>query len=99
PDAEIPYFRAPGGNFTDRLVRVADEFAMTSLYWEVDPRDWDHPEGETDTAHVERVVTEVRRHVRDGSIVLSHDFNQPGTIKAYETLLPHLTDKFSLGLP
>jgi peptidoglycan/xylan/chitin deacetylase (PgdA/CDA1 family) len=99
PEADIPYFRAPGGNFTERLVTVADALGMTSLYWEVDPRDWDQPEGETDAAHVERVVTEVERLVRPGSIVLSHDFEQPNTVDAYAILLPWLTERFELGFP
>jgi peptidoglycan/xylan/chitin deacetylase (PgdA/CDA1 family) len=99
PDAPIPYFRAPGGIFTDRLVSVADEYQMKSLYWEVDPRDWDHTADADDAKHVERVVAEVRRDVRPGSIVLSHDFNQPQTIVAYEQLLPYLTEKYQLGLP
>ena len=99
PDAEIPYFRAPGGNFTDRLVTVADTLGMTSLYWEVDPRDWDQPEEETDAAHVERVVAEVEKLVRPGSIVLSHDFEQPNTVDAYAILLPWLTERFELGFP
>jgi peptidoglycan/xylan/chitin deacetylase (PgdA/CDA1 family) len=99
PGAAVPFFRAPGGNFTDRLVSVADEYDMSSLYWEVDPRDWDHPEDETDAAHVKRVVAEVRKHVRPGSIVLSHDFNQPDTVEAYEQLLPWLVDHYTLGIP
>src|SRR6185312_16486354 len=52
PDAKIPFFRAPGGNFTDRLVGVAGDGGMTSLYWQVDPRDWDHPEKETEPQHI-----------------------------------------------
>jgi peptidoglycan/xylan/chitin deacetylase (PgdA/CDA1 family) len=99
PDAEIPYFRAPGGNFTERLVTVADALGMTSLYWEVDPRDWDQPEDETDAAHVERVVAEVEKLVRPGSIVLSHDFRQANTVDAYAILLPWLTERFELGFP
>jgi peptidoglycan/xylan/chitin deacetylase (PgdA/CDA1 family) len=99
PDAQIPYFRAPGGNFTDALVGAADDLAMTSLYWEVDPRDWARPGDEDDAEHVDRVVAEVEKHVRNGSIVLSHDYNQPQTIVAYETLLPWLTERFTLGLP
>jgi peptidoglycan/xylan/chitin deacetylase (PgdA/CDA1 family) len=99
PGAEIPFFRAPGGNFTDRLVSVAEQDGMTSLYWEVDPRDWEHPAGETATQHVTRVVTDIRRHVRPGAIVLSHDFNQPDTIQAYAKLLPWLTENFVIGLP
>ncbi|MGK5679011.1 polysaccharide deacetylase family protein [Actinoplanes sp. URMC 104] len=99
PDAEIPFFRAPGGNFTERLVTVAGQDAMTSLYWEVDPRDWDHPEKETAEQHVARVVGDVQKNVRPGAIVLSHDFNQPDTVAAYEKLLPWLVDNFALGIP
>ena len=99
PDAKIPYFRAPGGNFTDRLVKTAYGDGMTSLYWEVDPRDWEHPEGETAEQHVKRIVTQVRKETRPGAIVLSHDFNQPDTTKAYEELLPWLVDNFEVGVP
>ncbi|MEV4347625.1 polysaccharide deacetylase family protein [Actinoplanes sp. NPDC049596] len=99
PGAEIPFFRAPGGNFTDRLVAVAGGAGMTSIYWQVDPRDWDHPEGETDAQHVDRVIAAVQKHVKPGSIVLSHDFGQPDTIAAYEKLIPWLKAKFTLGLP
>ncbi|WP_433297560.1 polysaccharide deacetylase family protein [Actinoplanes sp. CA-030573] len=99
PDAQIPFFRAPGGNFTDRLVGVAATAGMTSLYWQVDPADWDHKPGETDAAHTDRVIAEVKKHARPGSIILSHDFNQPDTIAAYENLLPWLKENFTLGIP
>ncbi|MDY7086013.1 MAG: polysaccharide deacetylase family protein, partial [Actinomycetota bacterium] len=99
PDAKIPFFRAPGGNFTERLVGVASKTGMTSLYWEVDPRDWEHPEKETEQQHIARIVGDVRKQVRPGAIVLSHDFNQPATIKAYEKLLPWLAENFTLGIP
>ncbi|GAB1694184.1 hypothetical protein KRM28CT15_59870 [Krasilnikovia sp. M28-CT-15] len=99
PGAEIPYFRAPGGNFTDRLVRTAAAQDMTSLYWEVDPRDWEHLPGEGDAAHVDKVVDGVKHAIRPGSIVLSHDFSQPDTIEAYQRLLPWLAKNFRLGLP
>jgi len=99
PGAAIPFFRAPGGNFTDRLVETAYADGMTSLYWEVDPRDWEHPEEEDRKAHVEKIVKSVQLEVRPGAIVLSHDFNQPDTITAYEKLLPWLKSRFTLGLP
>jgi peptidoglycan/xylan/chitin deacetylase (PgdA/CDA1 family) len=98
PGARIPFFRAPGGNFTDRLVGVAQGQGMSSLYWAVDPRDWDHPKGETDTAHVAQVIKEVRK-VKPGSIILSHDFNQPDTIEAYSKLLPWLKSNFTITIP
>jgi peptidoglycan/xylan/chitin deacetylase (PgdA/CDA1 family) len=99
PDAQIPFFRAPGGNFTDALVQTAYADGMTSLYWEVDPRDWDQPAGEDDATHVEKIVKGVQKDVRPGSIVLSHDFDQPDTVLAYEQLLPWLTENFQLGVP
>ncbi|MEU4559654.1 polysaccharide deacetylase family protein [Actinoplanes sp. NPDC023936] len=99
PGAPIPYFRAPGGNFTVRLVDVAYSGGMTSLYWDVDPRDWYHPAGESDADHVKRVVAEVRKNTRPGSIILSHDFNQPATTTAYQQLMPWLTSNFTVGLP
>jgi len=99
PGAPIPFFRAPGGNFTEPLVQAAYADGMTSLYWQVDPRDWDHPAGEDETTHVDKVVDGVQKSVRPGSIVLSHDFNQPDTITAYERVLPWLTQNFQLGLP
>ncbi|WP_309238253.1 polysaccharide deacetylase family protein [Actinoplanes aureus] len=99
PDAEIPYFRAPGGNFTGRLVSVAYQDRMTSLYWEVDPRDWFHPAGESFEQHVKRIVGDVKKYTRPGSIVLAHDYNQPATTEAFERLMPWLTKNFQLGLP
>jgi peptidoglycan/xylan/chitin deacetylase (PgdA/CDA1 family) len=99
PDADIPYFRAPGGFFTDRLVSVAGDYGMISIYWEVDPRDWERQDGESDEQHVDRVVRTVRTELRPGGIVLSHDFNQPGTITAYERLLPYIAGSFRTGLP
>jgi peptidoglycan-N-acetylglucosamine deacetylase len=99
PGAPIPFFRAPGGNFSDALVRTAYADGMTSLYWEVDPRDWEHADGEDDASHVEKIVKSVQKDLKPGAIVLSHDFNQPDTILAYEQLLPWLKDKFELGLP
>jgi peptidoglycan/xylan/chitin deacetylase (PgdA/CDA1 family) len=99
PGAEIPFFRAPGGNFTDALVQTAYVDGMTSLYWEVDTRDWEHDEKFDAAAHVERIIKSVQKETRPGAIVLSHDFNQPTTIQAYEVLLPWLAARFELGIP
>jgi peptidoglycan-N-acetylglucosamine deacetylase len=99
PGAPVPFFRAPGGNFTDRLVSEAYAEGMASLYWQVDPQDWNHLPLETDAVHIERVVRTVQATVRPGSIILSHDFNQPDTIAAYERLLPYLTQRYETGVP
>jgi peptidoglycan/xylan/chitin deacetylase (PgdA/CDA1 family) len=96
PGAQIKYMRAPGGNFTPAFVKVIHELGMKPIYWSVDPRDWDHPSGESPAAHHTKVVSIIRRHVRPGSIVLSHDYGQPETITAYESLLPWLRRHFRL---
>jgi peptidoglycan/xylan/chitin deacetylase (PgdA/CDA1 family) len=96
PNAKIRFFRAPGGNFTPGVVDVAAQLGMSSLYWKVDPRDWDHPKGETDAQHRARVIARVKKHTHSGSIVLSHDYAQPDTISAYRTLLPWLKKRYQL---
>ncbi|GAB2598491.1 hypothetical protein Aab01nite_74510 [Paractinoplanes abujensis] len=96
PQAKIKYFRAPGGNFTPRLVAVAQQLKMTSIYWDVDPRDWSHRKGETSAAHQAKVISSVARHCRPGAIVLSHDYAQPDTIKAYKKLIPWLKKRYTL---
>lgn len=96
PDARIGHFRAPGGFFTARLVAVAAEFGMKSQYWEVDPRDWERLPGLTDEAHADKIIRIVQAETRPGSMVLSHDFQQPTTITAYETLIPWLKERFAL---
>jgi peptidoglycan/xylan/chitin deacetylase (PgdA/CDA1 family) len=99
-DVPIKYFRAPGGNFTADLVAKAHELGMESIYWDVDPQDWNHKPDANHPAHVNRVISEVKRHVRQGSIILSHDNVQPDTIVAYQTLIPWLKQYFTLeGLP
>jgi peptidoglycan-N-acetylglucosamine deacetylase len=98
PDAKIAYFREPGGNFTAASVQVAKELGMAALGWSVDPDDWDlkrYPEGPAMTRHIEATL---RRHIKPGSIVLSHDGGgqRECTVAAYKALLPDLTKKYTL---
>jgi peptidoglycan-N-acetylglucosamine deacetylase len=96
PGAKIPYFRAPGGNFTRNLVTMAHGYGMQSIYWKVDPWDWNH-KGLSDGAHIARVIADVQRNTVPGAIVLSHDNGQPDTIEAYKTLIPWLKARFTLA--
>lgn len=100
PTAKIQYFRAPGGHFDPRLVGIARSMGMTSLYWQVDPRDWDvakHGRGQT---MVDQIVKVVQKDTRPGSIVLSHDNLKPDTVTAYRHLMPWLKSRFTLtGVP
>jgi peptidoglycan-N-acetylglucosamine deacetylase len=97
PDAQIKYFRHPGGNFTQDAVGVAAEMGMASIGWDVDPRDWDSTlSGATLTNHI---VQTLRTKVRPGSIVLSHDAggDRTCTMAAYRQMLPELAAKFTLA--
>jgi peptidoglycan/xylan/chitin deacetylase (PgdA/CDA1 family) len=95
-DVPIKYFRAPGGNFTADLVAKGRSMGMAPIYWDVDPQDWNHSNDANDAAHIARVIAEVKRQVRQGSIILSHDNVQPDTIVAYQTLVPLLKQHFTL---
>jgi peptidoglycan/xylan/chitin deacetylase (PgdA/CDA1 family) len=104
PVARVTYFRAPGGRFTKRLVKIAKSMGMVSLHWTVDPQDWDRNTYGSGTTMVKHVVSVVKRKTKPGAIILSHDMNTPATIKAYATLLPWLKHRFTLiplpaGLP
>jgi peptidoglycan-N-acetylglucosamine deacetylase len=96
PDAPVRYFRAPGGNFTPSLVRVAREQGMSPLFWNVDPRDWDSAQFGFGASMVNHIVSSVERSVGPGMIVLSHDCKHPDTITAYRTLLPWLASRYTL---
>ncbi len=97
PGTPIRYFRAPGGNFTPGLIAKAKDMGMASIYWDADPSDWNHSKDADDAAHIKRVIAEVKKQVRQGSIVLSHDNKQPDTIIAYRTLIPFLKQYFALA--
>jgi len=93
PGAAVKWFRAPGGNFTTGLVSLATSLGMGSLYWSVDPRDWDNSTYGTGPSMVNHVVSTVESQVRPGSVILSHDRKEhPDTITAYRTLIPWLLD-------
>lgn len=96
PDAKIRYMRAPGGNFTPALVKISAEMGMHSIYWKVDPRDWDQPETESHNAHRDKIIRSVKKHTHAGAIVLSHDYAQPATIEAYRVLIPYLRKRYQL---
>jgi peptidoglycan-N-acetylglucosamine deacetylase len=97
PDAQIKYFRHPGGNFTPSAVRIATELGMVSLGWTVDPSDWNLQKwpGDQMTQHI---ITNVRNNTKPGGIILSHDGggDRSATIAAYKTLLPELKQQFTL---
>lgn len=89
PDADIPYFRHAGGNWTASAVSVSRAMDMEPIHWEVDPKDWD-PEQEADD-----IGYDLRAQTRAGSIVLLHDgaSNQEEMFPALREVLPEWIDE------
>jgi peptidoglycan/xylan/chitin deacetylase (PgdA/CDA1 family) len=59
-------FRPPGGAYDWRVVSDAKSLGMTTVIWDVDPRDWSRPgSGE--------IYSRVVSNTKPGSIILLHD--------------------------
>lgn len=94
-DTPVRYFRAPGGNWSARVIDTAAAAGMQPLGWSVDPRDWARP-------GVPAIVSTVQRTVHPGAIVLLHDGGgrREQTLAALEQLLPWLKAKgYTFGFP
>ncbi len=80
-------FRSPGGIFSDELVTAVEEHDCKSVLWSwrQDTRDWSKPT-------VDKVVRTVLDNLRDGDIILFHDYNTSGspTPEALRIILPEL---------
>jgi peptidoglycan/xylan/chitin deacetylase (PgdA/CDA1 family) len=63
-------FRAPYGDVSANLVGEAGGLGLTTIQWNVDPRDWSMPGTST-------IVQRVTSAVRPGSIVIMHDGGGP----------------------
>jgi peptidoglycan/xylan/chitin deacetylase (PgdA/CDA1 family) len=85
PGVHVPYFRAPGGNWSAEVHAVAQQDGMASLTWTIDPRDWSRP-------GVEQIIATVTAEARDRSVLLLHDGGGPRdqTVAALTVLLPRL---------
>ncbi|WP_020521861.1 polysaccharide deacetylase family protein [Catelliglobosispora koreensis] len=96
PEANIGYFRAPGGRWTEDYIIVARKLGMTPLHWDVDTSDWDHSRYGKGQSMINHIVHEVQNQTKPGSVVLAHDFNKPDTVAAFTTLLPWLKARVEL---
>jgi len=82
---EVKLFRPPYGAVSDTMRDVARELGFAIIYWSVDPEDWD-------TDDSDKVFDSVMQHVRDGSIILSHEIYK-STLIAYQRLIPELLSR------
>lgn len=80
-------FRPPGGLRSENILELTGEMDYNLVMWSIDTRDWNKKTTE------QYVVDTVRENIRDGSIILCHDFVSRGesvTVGALEILIPEL---------
>ena len=75
----------PEGSYSSSTVELARACGCDVVLWNVDTRDWA-------LAGTEEIVSNVKKNVRNGSIILFHDFTRDGahTLDALKILLPYL---------
>ena len=66
PDADIRFFRAPGGNFASNVNATAAGLGFTPLGWSIDTRDWKKPGAAA-------IRDTVLAQVHPGAVALMHD--------------------------
>jgi peptidoglycan/xylan/chitin deacetylase (PgdA/CDA1 family) len=74
-------FRPPGGAYDSRVVSDASSLGMTTVIWDVDPKDWSRP-------GTGAIYSRVVDNTRPGSIVLMHDGG--GDRSQTVAALPHI---------
>lgn len=83
-------FRPPGGYYGDNVVRAASgaDYRIVLWSWHQDTGDWDTP-------GVPHIVNKVLHNIRNGDIVLFHDFvyGETQTVKALQIILPRLREE------
>lgn len=83
-------FRAPGGIYDGAVLDMAEKHGLKPVLWSwrQDTKDWSKPS-------VDYIVNTVVNNLRDGDIILFHDFNvSPSpTPAALEIILPQLIEK------
>lgn len=80
-------FRAPYGAWSQDVLRYCEDTGLHPLDWSVDPRDWARP-------GVRKIVANIVRYTRGGSIILEHDGggNRAETVAALKIVIPRLLD-------
>ncbi len=83
---KVPHIlRPPGGLYDTDVIEAARRCGDIVVLWSVDTRDWDHEE-------TSEIVDTVMENVRDGAIILMHDFvsGTSHTAEALEIIIPLL---------
>ncbi len=87
-ETPVRLFRPPEGNCSNNILTAAKNEEYSVILWTVDTRDWE-------LASTESIVKTVEKSVKNGSILLFHDYTLPNahTLEALEILIPRLMKK------
>ena len=82
------YFRPPEGKCTPELDSALATLGYDTVFWTVDSRDWTGKPADA-------IARDVLKNVRDGDILLFHDYTCPGenTLHALEKIIPALLSR------
>ncbi|WP_269453110.1 polysaccharide deacetylase family protein [Yinghuangia sp. ASG 101] len=88
PDAAVPWYRAPAGNWAPHVQEAAAFLGMRSLGWSVDTLDWKKP-------GVDKILHTIGQQVTPGGVILLHDGGGDRTmsVEALRRLIPDLLAK------
>lgn len=79
---DLVLFRPPYGAYDNTVLDTAGKFGLTTVNWNVDPRDW-----ETDVSNT--IAYRVISRVQEGSIVVLHE-GRKGTLEALPRIIKAL---------
>ncbi len=84
----VRLFRPPEGNCSENILTAAKNEEYSVILWTVDTKDWE-------LVSTENIVKNVEKNVRNGSILLFHDYTLSGahTLDALKILIPKLMDE------
>lgn len=81
-------FRPPGGNFNSSVQSIAANLGLSTVLWNVDPKDWSLP-------GVNAIIQNVLNSTTNGSIILMHDGggDRSETVAALPTIISTLLQR------
>lgn len=83
-----PFFRPPYGDYSEQVRKLAAGLGYRTIYWTVDPRDWDPATSTQDI--INRVVYSPK--LKSGAIILMH-INSPHEAQALDAVINGLQSR------
>lgn len=80
------YFRPPGGEYDDRVIKIVRELGMTMVLWTADAGDYTTVTGNPSE---DAIKAKVLRYIKPGAIVIMHD-PMPESLRALPSIVTTL---------